>query len=125
MPDSCRYRSDASSVRSIPQSGPGTLWRAPQIRWAGKHDDVIKWKHFQRYWPFVRGIRRSPVDTPPQGPVTRSFEFFFDLRLNKRLSNRDAGDLRHHGAHYDVIVMGGGNDDNKAVFFTVSLNPFH
>ena len=19
------------------------------------HDDVIKWKHFPRYWPFVRG----------------------------------------------------------------------
>ena len=24
-----------------------------------KHDDVIKWKHFPRYWPFVRGIHRS------------------------------------------------------------------
>ena len=25
------------------------------------HDDVIKWKHFSRYWPFVRGIHRSPI----------------------------------------------------------------
>ena len=25
------------------------------------HDDVIKWKHFLRYWPLVRGIHRSPV----------------------------------------------------------------
>ena len=25
------------------------------------HDDAIKWKHFPRYWPFVRGIHRSPV----------------------------------------------------------------
>ena len=25
------------------------------------HDDVIKWKHFPRYWPFLRGIHRSPV----------------------------------------------------------------
>ena len=25
------------------------------------HDDVIKWKHFPRYWPFVWGIHRSPV----------------------------------------------------------------
>ena len=24
------------------------------------HNDVIKWKHFPRYWPFVRGIHRSP-----------------------------------------------------------------
>ena len=23
------------------------------------HDDVIKWKHFPRYWPFARGIHRS------------------------------------------------------------------
>ena len=28
------------------------------------HDDVIKWKHCQRYWPFVQGIHRSPVNSP-------------------------------------------------------------
>ena len=28
------------------------------------HDDVIKWKHFPRNWPFVRGIHRSPVNSP-------------------------------------------------------------
>ena len=27
----------------------------------GPHDDVIKWKHFPRYWPFVREIHRWPV----------------------------------------------------------------
>ena len=27
-------------------------------------DDVIKWKHFPRYWPFVSGIHRSPVNSP-------------------------------------------------------------
>ena len=31
------------------------------------HDDVIKWKHFSRYWPFVRGIHRSPVNSPHKG----------------------------------------------------------
>ena len=25
------------------------------------HDDVIKWKHFPHYWPFVRGIHRTTV----------------------------------------------------------------
>ena len=41
-----------------------------------------------------------------QKPVMRSFDVFFDLRLNKLLStNREAGDLRRHCAHYDVIVM--------------------
>ena len=44
------------------------------------HDDVIKWKHFPRYWPFVRGIH------PAQRPVTRNFDVFFDL--NKRLSKQ-------------------------------------
>ena len=47
------------------------------------HDDVIKLKHFPRYWPFVRGIHRW------QRPVTRSFDVCFDLHgdlhLNKRL----------------------------------------
>ena len=47
-----------------------------------------------------------PGEFPAQRPVTRSFDVFFDLRLNKRLSNnREAGDLRHYRAHYDVTVM--------------------
>ena len=54
-------------------------------------DDVIKWKHFPRDWPFVRGTHRSPVNTPAQRPVTRSFGLFFDLRLNKRLSKQSWG----------------------------------
>ena len=28
------------------------------------HDDVIKWKHFPRYWPFVRGVNtREAADS--------------------------------------------------------------
>ena len=50
------------------------------------------WRHqmetfFPRYWPFVRGIHRSRW-IPPQRPVTRSFDVFFDLRPNKRLSKQ-------------------------------------
>ena len=50
----------------------------------------------------------SPVTGEfPAKPVTRSFDGFFDLHLNKRLSknNGDAGDLRRNHAHYGVIVM--------------------
>ena len=54
------------------------------------HDDVIKWKHFPRNWPFVGGIHRSG-EFPTQMPVTRSFDVFFDLRLNKRLSKQPWG----------------------------------
>ena len=28
------------------------------------HDDVIKWNHFPRYWPFGRGIHRSSPYSP-------------------------------------------------------------
>ena len=51
----------------------------------GYHDDVIKWKHFPHNWAFVRG------EFPAQTPVTRSFDIFFDLRLNKRLSKQSWG----------------------------------
>ena len=38
--------------------------------------------------------------------MTRSFGVFFDLRLNNGwANNREAGDWRRHGAHYDIIVM--------------------
>ena len=30
-------------------------------------DDVTKWKYFPRHWPFVRGIHRSPVNSPHKG----------------------------------------------------------
>ena len=41
-----------------------------------------------------------------QRPVTRSFDVFFDLSRNKRLSKQSwAGDLRRLCAHYDAIVM--------------------
>ena len=66
-------------------------------------DDVIKWKHYPRHWPFVRGIHRSPVT---QRPVTRSFEVVFDLRLNKRLSKQSRPRwFEIHRAHYDVTAM--------------------
>ena len=46
---------------------------------------------------------------PAQRPVTRSFDVFFDLRLeylnNGWVNNREAGDFRRHGTNHDVIVM--------------------
>ena len=55
------------------------------------HDDVIKWKHFPRYWSVVRGIHRSPVNSPHKGQWRGAFDIFFDLRLNKRLSKQSWG----------------------------------
>ena len=39
---------------------------------------------------------------PAQRPVTRSFDIFFWINV---CLNQEAGDLRDHRAHYDVIVM--------------------
>ena len=68
------------------------LWDAVHgsHRTSNSHDDVIKWKHFPRYWPLVRGIHRSPVNSS-QRPVPRSFDVFFDLCLNEPLSKQWRG----------------------------------
>ena len=71
------------------------------------HDDVIKLKHFPRYWPFVREIHRSPVNSPHNGQWRGASMFSFICPwINGWVNNRDAGDLRRHDAHYDVIVAG-------------------
>ena len=70
------------------------------------HDDVIKWKHFPRYWPFVRGIHQSPVNSPHKGQWSGALIFsFICVWINSWVNNRAAGDLRCYRAHYDVIVM--------------------
>ena len=63
------------------------------------HDDVIKWKHFPRYLPFVRGIHRSPVNSPHKGQWRWVLIFsLICVWINGWVNNREAGD-------YDVIVM--------------------
>ena len=68
------------------------------------HDDVIKWKHFPRYWSFVwkSSPGNSPVtaEFPSQRPVTQSFDVLFDLGLERTVVG-----LRRHRAQYDVIVI--------------------
>ena len=62
------------------------------------HDDVMKWKHFPCYWPFVRGISSTKA----------SDVWCFLWSASEKTgweNNREAGDLRRNRAHYDVIVM--------------------
>ena len=50
----------------------------------------------------------TPVtgEFPSQRPVTPSLDFFWSaVWINGWVNSREAGDLRRHGAHYDVIVM--------------------
>ena len=70
------------------------------------HDDVIKWKYFPHYWPFVQGIHRSLMNSPHRGQWRRALMFsLICARINGWVNNGEAGDLRRHRAHHDAIVM--------------------
>ena len=78
------------------------------VRWdyeiSQPHDDVIKWKYFPRYWPFVLGIHRSRWIPHTKTREALMFSLIYTW-INGWVNNREAGDLRRHSAHYDVIVM--------------------
>ena len=67
---------------------------------------MIKWKHFLGYWPFVQGIQRSPVNSPHKGQWREALTFSLICAwINGWVTNREAGDLRRHYAHCNIIVM--------------------
>ena len=69
------------------------------------------WRHqmetyFPRYWPVERGIHRSPVNSPHKGQWHGPLMFSLICTwINAWVNKRDAGNLRRHRAHYNVIVM--------------------
>ena len=70
------------------------------------HDDVIKWKHCLRYWPFVQGIHRPPANSPHKGQWRGALMFsLFCAWINGWVNSRDADYLIRHCAHYDVSVI--------------------
>ena len=81
-----------------------SLFNAPEI--SSFHHDVVKWKHFPLYWPFVRGIHRSQVNSPHKGQWCWALTFSLIFAWsNGWVNNTEDGDLRRHHAHDDVIVM--------------------
>ena len=70
------------------------------------HDDVIKWKHFARYWPFVRGIHRSPVNSPHKDQWRGASMFsLICTPIKGGVNDDEAGDLRRYRTHYEITVM--------------------
>ena len=68
-----------------------------------------RWRHqkktFSRYWPFVRGIHRPPVNSPHKGQWRGALMFsLVCVSINSSANNREADYLRRHLVHYDVIV---------------------
>ena len=57
--------------------------------------------------PLCGGIHRSVVKSPQKGQWRGALMFSFICAwINDWVNNREAGDLRRHRAHHDVIVMG-------------------
>ena len=81
-----RYLSDTvyreNGIGTVPVSNIQKNWNGTvqygNVYWEClvAHDDVIKWKHFLRYWPFVRGIHRSLVNSPHKGQCRGTLMFF-------------------------------------------------
>ena len=96
-----QYVSPNDGLWNIPEVNSNT--RFPMVAMV---DDVIKWKHFPRYWPFVRGIHRSPVNSTHKGQWREALMFsLICVWINGWENNREAGDLRRYRSHDDVIVM--------------------
>ena len=57
--------------------------------WHTEHDDVMVRKRFPSYWPFVRGIHRSPVNSPHNWSVTQSSDVLFAVSPDK-LQNKQS-----------------------------------
>ena len=53
-----KWLSYVDTMSSYPQSQLCIGYSMITVR-QHSHDDVIKWKHFPRHWPFARGIHRS------------------------------------------------------------------
>ena len=104
MSSRCNLLTVLSHRKIIPPSS--NISEQSLRQWVNIHDDVIKWKYFPRNWPFVRGIHRSPVNSPHKGQWRGAFVFsLICVWINDWVNNREAGDLRRHRGHYDVNVI--------------------
>ena len=55
------------------------------------YDDVLKWKHFLRYWLFVRGIHRLSLNSPRKGQWHRALMFSLICAwINGWVNNRES-----------------------------------
>ena len=88
-------------------------WRIRSIIIDAAVDGLVMqtwWHHqietFSALLAFVRGIHRSPVNSPHKGQWHAALVFsLICVWINDWVNNGEAGDLRCYHAHYDVTVM--------------------
>ena len=89
----------------------------PEITW---------WRHqmetFFALLGFVRGIHRSPVNSPHKGQWRGALMFsLICVWINGWVNNREAGDERRYSAHYDVTVIVRPQHQRLRLYATVVL----
>ena len=80
-------------------------WRLPIIH-DGPTSAFITWWRHPRHWLFVRGIHRSPVNSPHKGQWHGALMYSLICAWNNIWANNgDVGIMRRHRAHHDVTVV--------------------
>ena len=81
---------------------------------------------FPRYWPFLWGIHRSPVNSPDKGQWREALIFsLISAWTNGWVNTRDDGDLRRNRSHYDVAAMRLITENTRNQLYVSSTGQFH
>ena len=65
-----------------------------------KHEDIVTWKHFLHYWPFMRRLHLSFMASVHEESIKQALMFYLVLtRTSCWINSWVAGDLRWHDAH--------------------------
>ena len=85
---------------------PEPPWKHHRDKWSAMSWQRHQMEIFPRYWALVRGIHRSPVNSPHKGQWRAALMLsLICFWINGWVNHGEAGALRRHRAHYDVIVM--------------------
>ena len=115
------HRPTAKKKIHVFSSSPWTLYELDFFKETKNHGDVIKWKHFPCYWPFVRRIHQSPVNSTHKGQWCGALMFCSTCALNKQLwgwwFETPSRSLWHCNVY--IIVLSRYNEVafNTAIFF--------
>ena len=112
--DICRHSNGKRQVPYMYQSEFESLSWICAPREKCRHSDISWWRHqmqtFSALLAFCAG--NSPVtdEFPSQRPMTRSFDVFFDLRMNKSLGKQSWGwwfetPFRSLWRHFNVVTL--------------------
>ena len=98
----------------------------------GENNPMMTSPNFPRCWPFLAENSQVTGEFPSQRPVTRSFDVFFDLHLNKRLRKQSRrrwfeAPSRSLWRHCNLMVttyipLGSGYDITKYLFGMIPHN---